>query len=272
MNPQLSAFLDRRPDVWRGDRFAGAALPAVASGHEALDRELPGGGWPRGALTEILMDGPGQGELTLLLPALVRLREEGGWTLLVAPPHPLHAPAWAAAGIDLARLVVVSPAAAAVPGKTAGGWPRRPDGEGPRAPARRGPAAEADALWALEQALASGAPAAVVAWSATADARAVRRLQVAAAAGRALAFLFRPARAAAEASAAPLRLRLAAGETGDLAVDILKRRGPPPAAPLCLDLPRPVRRHAHGQPLAGAAPSVPAATRSLRPAGLHPVT
>lgn len=241
MNPQLSAFLDRRPDVWRGDRFAGAPLPAVASGHAALDRELPGGGWPRGALTEILMDGQGLGEMTLLLPALVRLREEGGWTLLVAPPHPLHAPAWVAAGVDLARLVVVSPA---------------PGG---------------DALWALEQALASGAPAAVVAWSATADARAVRRLQVAAAAGRALAFLFRPARAAAEASAAPLRLRLAAGETGDLAVDILKRRGPPPAAPLCLALPRPVRRHAHGQPLAGPAPRAPAAARPLRPAGLHPV-
>ena len=42
-----------RPDVWRGDRCAVAPLPAVPSGFGALDAELPGGGWPRGALTEL---------------------------------------------------------------------------------------------------------------------------------------------------------------------------------------------------------------------------
>lgn len=213
-----------RPDIWRGDRCAAAPLPTVASGFAALDAELPGGGWPRGALTELLVDGTGIGELSLLTFSLANIRQSGGWSLLVAPPHPLHAPAWAAADVDLAKLAVVSPASGR------------------------------DALWAMEQALASGAPRAVVGWLPYADARALRRLQVAAVAGGTLAFLFRPTRLAVDSSAAPLRLQLA-GEDGQLAVRILKRRGPPLAATIRLALPRPARLRsrapAHEHPLAG---------------------
>lgn len=226
-----------RPDVWRGDRCAVAPLPSVASGFAALDAELPGGGWPRGALTELLLDGTGLGELGLLMPALRALRAEGGWSLVVGAPYPLHAPAWAAAGIDLSRLLVVSPALAR------------------------------DALWAAEQALASGAPGAVLCWADKADARAVRRLQVAAAAGGAAAFLFRPQAAVREASVAPLRLELSAAPAGRLAVSILKRRGPPRIAPLELDLPRPVSRRAdHESPVAGPVPAPTASRSALRPA------
>jgi hypothetical protein len=221
-----------RPDIRRGDQFAMSPAPTFASGFAALDRELPGGGWPRGALTEILLDGHGLGELALLMPALRSLRAGGDWVLAIAPPHSLHAPAWAAAGTDRERLAVVSPAA-------------------PR-----------DALWAAEQALLSGAPQAVLCWSATADTRAVRRLQVAAGQGGAVAFLFRPLRCAREPSAAALRLALAAAPQGMLAVNILKRRGPPLARDILLALPRPApwRDHAlshaapHFAPMARAAP------------------
>lgn len=233
MNSSLAHLL-ARPDIWRGDRYAAAAVPAVASGFAALDAELPGGGWPRGALTELLVDAVGLGELALLMPALRGIREKGGWSLVVGAPYPLHAPAWAAAGVDLARLVVVSPAA------------------------------ERDALWAAEQALVSGAPDAVVCWSERADARAVRRLQVAAASGTAAAFLFRPTRAAHESSVAPLRLALAAGAGGRLAVSILKRRGPPPAAPIVLEAPRPAPYR--DSALAGARPAPAAARSAYRPA------
>jgi hypothetical protein len=209
-----------RPDIWRGV-LACAPLPAVSSGFAALDAELPGGGWPRGALAELLVDGAGQGEMSLLIPALANVRETGGWSLLVAPPYPLHAPAWMAAGVDLARLAVVSPAS------------------------------ERDALWAMEQALASGAPRAVVGWASHADARALRRLQVAAVAGGALAFLYRPVRAAATASAAPLRLRLTGTGEGGLSVHILKRRGPPATGPVSLALSRPARPRRHEHALAG---------------------
>ncbi|OIQ97636.1 cell division inhibitor SulA [mine drainage metagenome] len=200
-----------RPDVWRGDCLANAAIPAVASGFARLDAELPGGGWPRGTLTEILADGAGLGECSLLLPALIRMRQEGRWSLLVAPPHAPHGPAWSSAGIDLARLAVVSPTR-------------------PR-----------DALWAAEQALASGALGAVLCWTAHADARQVRRLQVAVAGSEALAFLFRPGRARTESSAAALRLLLSAGSRGTLGVDLLKRRGPPCTRTLTLEVPRPLK-------------------------------
>jgi hypothetical protein len=214
-----------RSDVWRGGHFATAVLPAVASGFPELDAVLPGGGWPRGALTELLLDGEGLGELSLLMPALARIKLEGGWSVLVAPPHQPHAPAWAAAGVDLSRLAVVSPVALR------------------------------DALWAAEQALNSGAPQAVLCWGEHPDGRQLRRLQVAAAAGNALAFLFRPARAAEQSSVAPLRLKLAAGAPGTLSVQILKRRGPPLAQPISIVLPRPARRKnpdcIHGAALAG---------------------
>lgn len=208
--PSLDDVL-ARPDVWRGhdSQRANAPLPAVSSGWPALDAQLPGAGWPRGALSELLLDGAGLGEISLLVPALAGVRSQGGWSLLVAPPYPLHAPAWAAANIDLARLAVVSPAS------------------------------EHDALWAMEQALSSGAPQAVIGWAKHADARALRRLQVAAAGSGSLALLFRPSQAATEASAAPLRLRLAATPDGQLAVHLLKRRGAPATAPILLRLPRP---------------------------------
>lgn len=209
-----------RPDIWRGV-LACAPLPGVASGFAALDAELPGGGWPRGALAELLVDGAGLGEMSLLIPALTSVRETGGWSLLVAPPYPLHAPAWMAAGIDPARLAVVSPAS------------------------------ERDALWAMEQALASGAPRAVVGWASHADAHALRRLQVAAVTGGALAFLYRPVGAATAASAAPLRLRLTGTGEGKLSVQILKRRGPPATSPVSLALSRPARLRQHEHALAG---------------------
>jgi cell division inhibitor SulA/protein ImuA len=223
----LAAVL-ARPDVRRGDAFAVAPVPTFPSGFAELDRELPGGGWPRGALTEILVDGQGFGELSLLLPALQALRAGGDWVLAIAPPHPLHAPACAAAGIDFEHLAVVSPA-------------------GSR-----------DALWAAEQALQSGAPQAVLCWSAAADSRAVRRLQVAAGQGGAAAFLFRPLSRAREPSAAALRVALAAGpvssQGGTLSITILKRRGPPLASDIVLAVPRPALRRDHV--LSSAAPAV----------------
>ncbi|HEX8962945.1 MAG TPA: SOS cell division inhibitor, partial [Rhodocyclaceae bacterium] len=85
-----------RPDVWLGDRLAAASLPTLPSGFAALDAALPGGGWPRGALTELLVDGVGLGELELLMPALRAAEAAEEPVLLVGIPHPLHAPALAA--------------------------------------------------------------------------------------------------------------------------------------------------------------------------------
>jgi hypothetical protein len=207
----LEAVLHRHP-VWRG---AGLASPAAAvpSGHAALDRELPGGGWPAGALSEILCARQGVGELQIVLPALAALSLAGRRIAWLAPPHLPYAPALAAAGLRLECLTVV------------------------RAPGRR------DALWAAEQVLRAGACRALLLWLPRAGYGELRRLAVAAEAGKGLAVLFRPPQAAQEPSPALLRLALEP-DGGQLAVRILKRRGSPLATPVCIQIPRPV--HAVG--------------------------
>ncbi len=105
--PVALADVLARGDVWRGDTLAALPETTIPSGHAELDAELPGGGWPRGNLTELLVDQGGVGEMSLLLPALAHLSAAGGWLALVAPPWQAHAPAWQAAGIALERLVVV---------------------------------------------------------------------------------------------------------------------------------------------------------------------
>ena len=61
---------DIHPALWRGSQLARGAQRVVPTGHDRLSRELPGGGWPRGALIELLTRQSGVGELRLLAPAL----------------------------------------------------------------------------------------------------------------------------------------------------------------------------------------------------------
>ena len=230
MNPVLAGALERG-DIRRGDAFAVAPAPTLASGFPRLDAELPGGGWPRGALTELLAEHEGIGELGLLLPALAALTCAGQTVVLVAPPYRAHAPAWAAAGIRLDCLHLV--------------FPRRPR----------------DALWAGVEALRCGGVAATLLWldgmfRGNLPANSLRRLQVAAGEGGGGAFCFRPAQLAAAASPAPLRLQLqpVPGSSGQLRVQLLKRRGPPARQAILLEVRRPAsfpRSISHG--VAGAA-------------------
>lgn len=231
MNPALAALL-ARPDIRRGDAFAAAPAPVLATGFPALDAELPGGGWARGELAELLVDGEGIGELALLMPALAALTAAGGRVLLVAPPHCAHAPAWAAAGVRLEALALVRPCR-------------------PR-----------DALWAGVEALRCGGVAATLLWldplfRSGLPPASLRRLQVAAGEGGGAAFCFRPAQSAAVASPAPLRLALQP-ESGRLRVRLLKRRGPPARHELLLD-PAPPAASVSGRFHALAGPPSPAA-------------
>ena len=231
MNPSLAQVL-QRTDIRRGDAFAVARAPTLASGFPRLDAELPGGGWPRGALTELLADHEGIGELGLLLPVLAALTAAGQTVVLVAPPHAAHAPAWAAAGIRLDRLCLV--------------FPRRPR----------------DALWAGVEALRCGGVAATLLWldplfRDQLPANSLRRLQMAVGEGGGTAFCFRPAALAAQASPASLRLQLATAGR-QLRVHLLKRRGPPARHEILLDIARPAR-HFPGIPHALAGIALPAA-------------
>jgi len=201
--------------VWRGGALVRPAAPTLPTGFAVLDRELPGGGWPGGALTEILGLREGVGELQLVLPALVALSTSGRRIVWLAPPHLPYAPALAAAGIDLAQLSVL------------------------RAPGRR------DALWAAEQVLRAGNCDALLAWFRDIRYAELRRLTVAAETSRTFCALFRPTEAAREPSPACLRIALEPVHDG-LAARILKRRGALAAAPVLLPVKRPV--HAVGGP------------------------
>ena len=214
------------PGLWRAHQLGGGRQGCTASGHAVLDAELPGGGWPHGTLTELLLPHPGVGELRLLAPALAALQAPGAaqapghCVMLFAPPARPCSQALAQLGLDTRGWLVVQP--------------RAPRG---RAPAARHLLPDADVLWALEQSLRSGQSGAVLAWlPGPLKTDTLRRLQLAAQGYDGPVFIFRETQARLRPSPAPLRLGLQAAAFDGLVLQVLKRRGPPPPAPLRLSL------------------------------------
>jgi protein ImuA len=210
------------PALWRAHQLARTRTAVLGSGFAALDAELPGGGWPRQALTELLLPHPGVGEMRLLAPALAGVAAGAAGSergiMLFDPPAPLCAWALAHLGVDAQALIVVH---------------GRDGAFGARhlLPA-------ADLLWALEQALKSGQVGAVLAWlPARLRADTLRRLQLAAQAHAGPAFVLRDIDVRLKPSPAPLRLALHSAGIDTLSVRVLKRRGPALTQPLRLALP-----------------------------------
>ena len=224
------------PALWLGHQLGRSGAHAVASGFAALDAELPGGGWPRRVLSELLLPHPGIGEIRLLAPTLVAAQRAGRLVMIFDPPADLSAWALARLGFDVEQLLVVNTRAQVIPGS--------------------------DSLWALEQALKSGHVGAVLAWlPPRLRAERLRRLQLAAHNHDGAAFVLRELAAAARPTPSPLRLALHAGGADRLRVRILKRRGPPLEAPLQLALPTVLSDAARRR-----AQSVPEPARGLREA------
>jgi cell division inhibitor SulA/protein ImuA len=200
-DPNIARLLEH-PAIWRG-HSAAAQPQGLATGFATLDERLPGKGWPRTGLIEILVSRFGSGELSLMLPALAALTRAAAarWCVWVAPPLIPFAPALASGGVVLDRVAVVGGA--------------RP-------------------LWAFEQTLGSGVCDAVLAWARQPKPRDTRRLQLAAERGRTLGVLFRPRRAARETSSAVLRLSLEPAAAG-VRITLLKGRGALRTA-FCLEL------------------------------------
>ena len=219
---ELARLLEH-PAIWRGRSAARAEV--LPTGCAAFDACLPGGGWPRTGLIEILVSRFGVGELYLLFPALAGLTRRPGarWCVWVAPPLEPYAPALSAHGAALERMLVVRPSAQRLSGDRAvsegipsGGQRRNPQRGRGRAP---------ESLWAFEETLGSGASDVALAWATRSPkARAIRRLQLAAVRGRTLGVLFRPLRAARESSAAVLRIAVEPKSDG-ARITLLKSRG-----------------------------------------------
>jgi cell division inhibitor SulA len=190
----INQLLSTTPQLWRG-RQTSSGQRTLPTGHSRLDRQLPGNGWPKGAITELITRKPGMGEFRLLFPALADTGRQGQWIILVDPPWIPYPASLQGHGLLLDRLLIV---------RTGGGK---------------------KSLWACEQALRNGRGGAVLAWPEQISFSRLRRLQIAAESSKKLAFLFRPENAGEEASPAALRLKLEPDSHRGICIHILKCRG-----------------------------------------------
>jgi hypothetical protein len=176
-----------RPRDWR-------TLP---TGFPALDRCLPGGGWPLDAMTEVFIGEYGIGELQLFMPALVSRAQQGiTW---IAPPFVPYAPALVRNGLDLHNMLLVQPAD------------------------------PADVPWAIEQVLHARVDSTVLAWLAEIKPATLRRLQLSITAQRIWAVFFSPLVEVTRRTPAALKISLSRRDD-ELCIDILKCRGGRPAS------------------------------------------
>ena len=182
--------------LWRASEIGQGPAAVCSTGWPALDAELPGGGWPQHAVTEVLTTQPALLEWRLLSPALRTALAAGGELTVIGPPQQPHLAGLQHEGIDDSRLI----------------WIRADQ------PAER--------LWVTEQLIKANAGGAVISWLPKARQEQIRRLQVCAHGSSAMVFLCRPEAARHEASAAPLRIHATVGLDWELEVSILKRRGP----------------------------------------------
>ena len=182
-----------RKDIWRGTSGF-TNTPSLPTGYPQLDQCLPGGGWPLGALTEILVENIAETPLWLITPALVTLGHEQRWQAWIAPTGIPYAPALANAGINLSKMLLIHP------------------------PTRN------DLLWTIEQSLGSNICSAVLSWPQELRGTASRRLQLAAKRGRSWGLCFCSCSHMQYQTMAALRLLFRPNRQG-AEVTILKCRG-----------------------------------------------
>lgn len=222
------------PSLWRASQLARGVGATLASGYPALSAQLPGGGWPVGALTELLIQQFGTAELRLLQPALASLKQAR--IVLLHTPYQPQALALSELGVNLGQLL----------------WIRC--------------AKQVDALWAAEQILRSGSCGALLFWQAQIRNEALRRLHLAPQGSETLFFLIRPEQAAQQPSPAPLRVVLRSVQQG-LQLHLPKRRGSPLDKPLLLRLPLHPYLYAYEEQQPALIPA-PATARSAGSTGM----
>jgi protein ImuA len=206
----------------RNARRAGWTRRYTPTGLAPLDRALPHGGIPNGAVVEILADTEGIGATSLAM-RLAAACSPSRAVVILDTRGDLYPPAAQTWGLPLTQLIVVRTSR------------------------------DAEALWAVDQALRCRAVAAVIAPIVRIDERISRRLQLAAESSGAIGLVLAPARHRRKSFAA-LRM-LVEGATADAApkvpqhchsppliapytcrLTLLKVREGTPAGPMLLDL------------------------------------
>lgn len=201
MNRRVSI---EHPGLWRGGGSFGPDHGCISTGFDELDALLPGQGWPKGRLIEILSEAYASGAaLYVLMSALAQLSRLRLCLAWVSLPYIPYAPTLVAMGVDLSKILLIRASS------------------------------EEDKLWALEQSLRSSACGAVLGWLDAVGSKTSRRLQLAAEVGGGMGVLFRSLQAATQPSPAVVRLRVKAGRDG-LLLYLIKRVGRYPTGPIHL--------------------------------------
>ncbi|WP_407945671.1 hypothetical protein [Paraburkholderia elongata] len=138
-----------------------------------MSAELPGGGWPVGALVELLVQQAGVGEVRLPRPALGAVGKRP--VALLQPPHMPDGLGLGHIGLSLKHVMQVKAQ------KTA------------------------DSLWSAEQILRAGSCGALIYWTQHVQASSLRRLHLAARSSETLFVMVRLLAAALDLSPALLR-------------------------------------------------------------------
>ncbi len=206
-NTEIITKLLARHDTWRGQSQK-PTQRSVSSGNDQIDLLLKGG-WPTAALTELLVQRPGIGELSLLLPTIKDYCQNNHLSVWLDPPYQPYAPALAVAGIALQKVLIVQ-------SKNAREW-----------------------LWVAEQCIRNNAL--LLAWSdnkmpSYSD---LRKLQLAAADSGHAAFLLSSNKGASEntlSASSPATLRLEVDSVGEknLRLCVRKLRGVAPGEQLLI--------------------------------------
>ena len=199
---ELQTLLDQG-QVWAGQ--LSSTDQGRATGYAELDAALAQSGWPKHGIVDLHSPGLGHGELQLVLPSLAQ-NESRLWLWLDPPMQPCSQ-ALIKAGLDLARCLIL-----------------RTQSQG-------------DALWALERCLQSGCVDSALSWLREAPStQALRRLQIAAERGGALAHLLHDQSWQIQ-SGTHARIGLLPGtRPGQVQIHIQHQRGGPQRQPLELGL------------------------------------
>ena len=180
-------------NAWEQSSLSGSSL-VTTTGLAVLDDMLPGGGWPKSGLVEIIRPDAYCHALSLLRPALRRLSQQGRWITMVNPTYPARAGLFTESAINHDRVLQVNPH----PGRSA--------------------------LWTAESMLYSGDCCVVMAWPNCRTELMGKRLQKSAAHGKALGILFSYEGLEMQPSGVATRLKLEIDSEGR-AVYLLNSRG-----------------------------------------------